>query len=93
MSTKANRVNLTGVCPHCHEAVEVELSKMEVKQLLQGFKMSGHAASILAEKHIQLKYETELTMTRLQEIIGKLTGEKKEIVEKAMEILLAEAVK
>jgi len=63
------------------------LSKKELKRMLQGFKMRGRTANILAEKNLQVKYEAELTASHLREAYGKLADEKKAIVSKALEIL------
>ena len=47
---KVNAVGLKGTCPHCHEEVEIVVTKKQLKALLKGMKVSTAAeAEIICE--------------------------------------------
>jgi len=44
-------VGIKGTCPHCHEEVEIILTKKQLKALLKGMKASSESkADLMVEK-------------------------------------------
>ena len=55
--TKPKAVEITGVCPHCGEAVEFILTKKEVKEMAKAFKCDEVLkANLQAEKALRYQY-------------------------------------
>lgn len=81
-------IKLTGVCPHCNEAVELVISKKEIKDIYNGFKMSTTTSTILSDRHMMLKYNNETTMQeKAAQIYGLLSDEEKKVIDTALKIL------
>lgn len=47
---KPKAVSLVCVCPHCHESVELVLTKKDLKELLRDFKLPTYQAQIRSER-------------------------------------------
>lgn len=53
MSKRPEGVRLIGTCSHCGEAVELILTKKQIKGIMKGFKASSSSqAELVAEKFI-----------------------------------------
>jgi hypothetical protein len=52
---KPKSVALIGTCPHCGEAVEMIISKAEVKHIFKGFKLPIKQAQLYGEKKIEIR--------------------------------------
>lgn len=50
---KERVVKVLGTCPHCNEAVEMVMTKKQVKMILKGFQMPIMRAQLMTEHEMQ----------------------------------------
>jgi len=53
--SKPAYVALVGVCPHCHESVEMMISKKQAKLIFKSFKLNIKDAQLFSDKALELE--------------------------------------
>jgi hypothetical protein len=48
-------VALIGVCPHCHESVEMMISKKQAKLIFKSFKLNIKDAQLFSDRTLELE--------------------------------------
>lgn len=77
-------VLVTGVCPRCHEAVDLVLSKKDIKQLYLLIKLPPETSNRLVERQLLAKVQEETTLAQqgrlLKEAFLKLSEEDQKVL-------------